>query len=109
VHAVAFAPAVGLTADQLAATAAQPSGADDACWSDRDALLIRLADELYDTDTVTDDLWARLTPHYTDRQLLELIVTAGWYRTIAYVINAARIPLEPWAARFPEPATTTNR
>ena len=38
---------------------------------------------------------------YTDQQLLELIVTAGWYRTLAYVINAARIPPEPWAARFP--------
>ena len=101
VHAVAFGPAVGFSADQLAATAAQPGGADDPCWSDRDALLVRLADALYDTDTVADELWGQLTPHYTDRQLLELIVTAGWYRTLAYVINAARIPLEPWAARFP--------
>jgi len=28
------------------------------------------------------------------------VVIAGWYRTIAYVINAARITPEPWAARF---------
>ena len=71
------------------------------CWSDGDAALIRLADELHDTNTVSDELWAELTGRYTDQQLLELIVTAGWYRTLAYVINAARIPLEPWAARFP--------
>jgi 4-carboxymuconolactone decarboxylase len=101
IHAVAFAQAVGLTTEQVAATAAQTGAAEDPCWSHQDALLIRLADELYDTNAVSDDLWAQLTPHYTHQQLLELIVTAGWYRTIAYVINAARIPLEPWAARFP--------
>jgi alkylhydroperoxidase family enzyme len=99
VHAVAFGEAVGLTKDQVASTAT--GGADDACWSDHDAQLIRLADELHDTNTVSDELWAQLETHHTDQQLLELIVTAGWYRTLAYVINAARIPLEPWAARFP--------
>ncbi len=99
VHAVAFAESVGLTADQLASTAT--GNADDACWSDGDAQLIRLADELHDTNTISDGLWAQLSARYTDQQLLELIVTAGWYRTLAYVINAARIPPEPWASRFP--------
>ena len=100
VHAVAFAEAVGLSAEQVAATAA-PDGAEDRCWSEQDALLVRLADELHDTATVSDELWGQLTAHYSDQQLLELIVTAGWYRTIAYVTNAARVAPEPWAARFP--------
>ena len=99
VHAVAFAEAVGLTAEQVASTAS--GDPRDPCWSDHDALLVRLADELHDTATVSDELWAQLTEGYTDQQLLELIVTAGWYRTLACVINAVRIPLEPWAARFP--------
>lgn len=98
VHATAFAEQVGLTDAQLAATAAATA---DPCWSERDALLIRLADELYDTDTASDELWAALAGSYSDQQLLELIVTAGWYRTLAYVINAARVPLERWAQRFP--------
>jgi alkylhydroperoxidase family enzyme len=101
VHAVAFAEQVGLTREQLAATAGGADAADDPSWSRQDALLVRLADELYDTDTLSDELWAQVAPHYTREQLLELIVTAGWYRTIAYVTNAAHIPLEPWAARFP--------
>lgn len=101
VHAVAYGQAVGLTAEQIAATAAGEDAAEDPCWSEQDAHLIRLADELHDTNTVSDDLWPRLAARYADQQLLELIVTAGWYRTLAYVINAARIPLEPWAARFP--------
>jgi 4-carboxymuconolactone decarboxylase len=99
VHAVVFAEAVGLTADQIASTAI--GNADDACWSEADERLVRLADQLHDTNAVSDELWAQLAERYTDRQLLELVVTAGWYRTLAYVINAARIPLEPWATRFP--------
>ena len=99
VHAATFASAVGLSEDQVAATAA-PS-ADELSWAPEDADLIRLADELHDTCAVSDELWARLAERYTEQQLLELVITAGWYRTIAYVTNAVRIPLEPWAARFP--------
>ncbi|MGZ4194319.1 MAG: carboxymuconolactone decarboxylase family protein [Solirubrobacteraceae bacterium] len=101
VHAVAYAEQVGLTSEQLASTAGGADAAADPCWSERDALLIRLADELHDSSTVSDELWAQLERHHTQPQLLELIVTAGWYRTLAGVINAARVPLEPWAARFP--------
>jgi 4-carboxymuconolactone decarboxylase len=102
VHAVAFAQAVGLTHQQIEATTTDPAAAAaDPSWSDQDALLIRLADELYDTNTLSDGVWAQLKALYTDQELLELIVTAGWYRTISYVINAVQVPLEPWAARFP--------
>ena len=103
VHAVVFAATVGLTTDQVASTAI--GGADDPCWSEGDALLVRLADQLHDTNTVSDELWGQLAERHTDQQLLELIVTAGWYRTLAYVINAARIPVEAWAARFPKRPT----
>jgi alkylhydroperoxidase family enzyme len=72
-------------------------------WSERDALLIRLADELHERCDVTDQLWSALSPHYRDDQLLELVIVAGWYRLLSYVINAARIAREPWAARFPDP------
>jgi 4-carboxymuconolactone decarboxylase len=99
VHAVAFAGAVGMTPGQVAATAA--GAADDPAWSRHDTALIRLADELHETSTVADDVWAQLADTYRDEQLLELVVIAGWYRTLAYVINALQIPLEAWAARFP--------
>ena len=101
VHAVAFGERVGLSSEQVAATAGGAGAATDPCWSDSDALLVRLADELHDTATVSDELWAALAERYSDQQLLELVVTAGWYRTLAYVINAARVPLERWAVRFP--------
>jgi alkylhydroperoxidase family enzyme len=66
----------------------------------RRALLVRLVDELHDTDAVGDALWAALAAEWSEPQLLELLVLHGWYRLIAGVANGARVALEPWAGRF---------
>jgi alkylhydroperoxidase family enzyme len=100
VHAVAFGAAVGLSEEQLASTA-RGSAADDV-WSAIERAVLRLADELHETSDVSAELFAELERHFTAAQILELAVTAGWYHTISYVISAARVQLEPWAARFPE-------
>jgi alkylhydroperoxidase family enzyme len=99
VHAVVYGRAVGLTDEQLAATV--HSTADDPVWSTEESQLIELADQLHDTCTVDDRLWDRLTTQFGDDQLLELVITAGWYRLISYVINATAVEHEPWAIRFP--------
>jgi len=99
VHAVAFGADAGLDAEQIAATA---TGADDdSAWSADDADLVSLADELHTGAQVSGALWGRLAARYTPAQLLELLVTAGWYRLISYVINGAGVELESWAERFP--------
>ncbi len=97
VHAVAFGNQVGLTQPQIEATVND----DPDVWSERERLVIRLADELHDTDQVGDELWRELAACWSEPQLLELVVTAGWYRTLSYVLGAVAIQREPWAARFP--------
>ena len=99
VHSVAFGKPLGLSDEQLAGTV--HGSADDPTWSERDALLIRLADELHDTCRISDELWSSLASSYSPQQLLELITVAGWYRLIAYLINGVRIQSEPWAPGFP--------
>jgi alkylhydroperoxidase family enzyme len=99
VHAVAFGQTVGLTPDQITATV--HGTADDPAWSAHDGLLIRLADELFDTCSIGEPVWEALADRFPDDQLLELVITAGWYRLLAYVINVARVEHEPWAERFP--------
>jgi alkylhydroperoxidase family enzyme len=99
VHVVAYGRAVGLSDEQITATAI--GTADDPAWSEHDALLVRLADELHDTCTVSDELWAELAERYTEVQLLELLIIAGQYRIISYLVNAVAIEREPWAERFP--------
>ena len=100
VHVLAFGKPLGLTDEQIAATVA--GDADDHAWSDADRLLVRLCDELHDTCAVSDALWSELAERYSDDQLLELVIIAGWYRLIAGVVNATRVEGERWAARFPQ-------
>jgi 4-carboxymuconolactone decarboxylase len=99
VHVLAFGKPLGLSDEQIAATV--HGQADDPAWSEHDAQLVQLADELHESCTVSDRLWAQLAERFSEDQLLELVITAGWYRLLSYVINAARVDHEPWAARFP--------
>jgi alkylhydroperoxidase family enzyme len=102
VHVAAFGAAVGLTPEALRATATCSSG--DSVWNEREALLLRLADELHHTSRVSDELWTELSARWEVPQLLELLTIAGFYHLIAYVANGAGVALEPWAARFPPKA-----
>jgi 4-carboxymuconolactone decarboxylase len=102
VHVAAFAEAAGFSPAQVASVA-QPQP-DLGSLTERDRLLVRLVDELHATSDVSDPLWAELAAVWTPAQLLELLMLAGWYRAIAYVCNATRLPPETWAARFPKEA-----
>jgi len=99
VHALAFGRPLGFSDEQLASTA--HGSAEDPVWSEAERAVFRLADELHATSTVSDELFGELQRTFDDQQILELVITGGWYHTISYVIAAARLPLEPWAARFP--------
>ena len=97
VHATFFAEAVGLTPAEVEATTATDPGFSNP----RDRAVIQTADELHDGAALSDATYAELERHFTPPQILELVITSGWYHTISFVINTARVQLEPWAARFP--------
>jgi 4-carboxymuconolactone decarboxylase len=100
VHVTAFGKAAGFTDADNAAIADPASGGRG--LAHRDGLLLRLVDELHDRSTVSDALWQELAARWTEPQLIELLMLAGWYHAISYVCNAARVPLERWAARWPQ-------
>ncbi|MHA6619213.1 carboxymuconolactone decarboxylase family protein [Pseudonocardia sp. DLS-67] len=106
VHAVVFGPSVGLDEAVLGALATAPS--DDPVFDARTRLLVTAADELADDGALTDGTWQGLTESFEPAQLLELIILCGWYRTLSTVINTLRLPLEPWAARFPRSEQRTE-
>jgi 4-carboxymuconolactone decarboxylase len=99
VHVAAFGKPLGLTAEQVDSTV--HGSWTDACWGADQASVFRLADELHATSTISDELWRELAGRFDVPQVLELIVTAGWYHAISYVCNGLRIVPEPWASRFP--------
>jgi alkylhydroperoxidase family enzyme len=89
--------------------ATEEGAADDPVWSRRERLIIRLADVFHETATVDDGLWSELKEEFSDEQVLELIVLAGFYHTVSFLTNALRLPLEPDAARFPPEQRPTAR
>jgi alkylhydroperoxidase family enzyme len=102
VHVAIFAKRVQLSDEQLRSTV--HGGPDDACWRDEDRPLLRLCDALHHDCTIDDALWSRLCADFSEEAMLELLLLAGFYRTVSYLTRALRLPLEPDAARFPSVA-----
>ena len=99
VHVALFAAKAGLTEEQIHATAS--GSADDACWTEEDRLLIRLCDALHHQCDIDDGLWLAVREAFTENAILELLMLAGFYRTVSYLANGLRLPLETGGARFP--------
>ncbi|MDO8423893.1 MAG: carboxymuconolactone decarboxylase family protein [Parvibaculum sp.] len=98
VHMALFAEGVGFGEAEIAAT--RSSKTDQLFWSPREQLILRLVDQLHDTSTIDDALWALLAVEFSDEQLLELLMLTGFYHMVSFVVNATRLPLEPYAVRF---------
>jgi alkylhydroperoxidase family enzyme len=101
VHAAAFSNAVAFTEEQVRSTVL--GDPHEPCWEPAESAVMQLADELHGTSTISDGLWGALRASFDDTQIIELIVTAGWYHVIGYLCNGLGIELEPWALRFPAP------
>ena len=57
-------------------------------------------DALHDSASIDDRLWPRLAAEFSDPQLLDLFLLAGWYHAISFAANAARVEPEDWAPRL---------
>ena len=99
VHVTAFARPLGFDDEKIRATVL--GDADDAAWSERESLLVRLVDELHETSTVSDELWALLSEEWNDAQLVELVCVVGMYHAVSFMTNALGIELEGTGERFP--------
>ena len=98
VHVSVYADKAGLDAEQIASLTT--GSADDPCWSDDERVLIRLCDSLHATCSVDDELWSELAALHADEAIIELLLLAGFYRTVSYLVRGLRLPLEPGMARF---------
>jgi alkylhydroperoxidase family enzyme len=106
VHAAFFAKEAGLDAAMLASLV--NGGARDPCWSAEDGVLIEVCDQLHVNSDVDDRLWTDLAGCLSEMAILEVLLLAGFYRTVSYLTNALRLPLETFAERFPAPPPTPS-
>jgi alkylhydroperoxidase family enzyme len=100
VHVAFFATKVGF--DEAMQRSLVRGSADDPCWSPEDRLLIRTCDQLHANCDLDDEIWTELRGVYSETALMEILMLAGFYRTVSYLTNALRLPLETFAARFPK-------
>jgi len=87
---VVIAKRNGITAEEIEWVI---EGSSAAGWNDHDRALVRAMEELHFDSMISDETWATLAASYTDRQLIELPVLAGQYKTVAYLQNSLRLPL----------------
>lgn len=71
-------------------------------WSDRDAWVVRMVDEFHAHATLSDDTWSALSALWPREQVIELIFATCFYRLSCCFLNAAAVPLEDGARRFPD-------
>jgi 4-carboxymuconolactone decarboxylase len=70
-------------------------------WSEHEAALLRAADELHETSTITDATWQVLTQTYGEAQMIEATVLVGQYHLVAFALNACGVPLDEGLETLP--------
>ena len=92
----------GLTEAEIAALASDDG---DHRWSDDDRDLIAMADELCLDDCVSDATFARLGQRWSDAELVELVICAGFYRLVSGFLNTMGVPLDAGVPGWPAEET----
>jgi 4-carboxymuconolactone decarboxylase len=64
-------------------------------WSDADATVLRAADELIDTHTLSDATWQLLSDRYDEQQLIEVPMVVGLYYSMGFALNSFGVQPEP--------------
>lgn len=98
VHVATFGDAAQLSAEEIRSLTL--GGPGDTCWADSERLLILLCDSLHTDCDVPEGLWEELAAAFTPEAILELLMLAGNYRTVSYLVRSLRLPAEPGAASF---------
>jgi alkylhydroperoxidase family enzyme len=76
----------------------------DSCsaYSAVDRAVIKMADELHESATVSAPTWSTLTQAFSNEELIELVMAAGMWRMVAGFFNAAKVPLDQTVPSWPE-------
>jgi len=98
VHVAGFAMKAQLTQLQVDNTVS--ADINTQLWSEEQLALIALADQLHKTQGISDALWHSLSSHYNQSQLIELIMLAGLYHAVSFIVNGLKIPNENFAPSF---------
>ncbi len=75
---------------------AAPDAAPDAGgWTEHDVAVLRAVDELHHDGVMSAGTWRQLATRLDDRQLMDLVFTAGAYDTLALAFNCFGLQPDP--------------
>lgn len=74
--------------------AALKTGAEAAIWSPADAALIRACDDLHAKQFVSNETWTQLKAHFTEKQCMDAVFTAGQYTQVSMMLNSFGVQLD---------------
>ena len=89
---------VGLTPEEVARIMRGP---DAPGWSAVDAALLRAADELHKDQHISDATWAKLRERFDEKQMMDIIFTAGRYTLVSMFLNSAGVQLQTGQTGIP--------
>lgn len=101
-HTLMSRPA-GVTDDEVARLATESTEG----WAEADRDLIVFVDELCATNTVSDATWSRLSSRWSEEELIELLILAGFYRLVSGFLNSVGVELDPGVPGWPADAADT--
>ena len=89
----------GLSADEIERIKLG-AGADG--WTAAERALLAATDDLNRAHFVSNPVWAELTKHYSERQCMDVVFTAGQYTQVSMILNSFGIQLDPGQTLDPD-------
>jgi len=92
VQHVPIAKMTGVSDEQVAAL--ERDQATAACFDPVDALVLRATDEIVGDGGPSDDTFAELQAHFSNREIVELVLAVGFYMVMARLMISTRIDVD---------------
>jgi alkylhydroperoxidase family enzyme len=74
--------------------AAIKQGAGASIWSPADAALLNACDDLHARQFVSTENWRALAAHFSERQCMDAVFTAGQYTQVSMMLNTFGVQLD---------------
>ncbi len=90
---VPIARAMGASEAQIEAL--ERGALDAGCFDERERAALRAAAELLERPRLSDAAFAALERHFPPREIVELLLTVGYYMMIARLLESTAVDLDP--------------
>jgi alkylhydroperoxidase family enzyme len=64
-------------------------------WDEDDRVVLTAVDELHTDNDLAEPTWQALTARWNTEQVMDLVMTVGFYTMTAMSLNAFRVEIDP--------------